>query len=116
VRGQISPESSEKEIQKLEKLRREIKGVRIFPRYLGIGVAATFLLYMVSLSAASGWLVNPIYRTPENETPMLFLFAISNGLFMIVGLLTLFEVFSVMKKEFEEIKRKQKEIGKIKGI
>jgi hypothetical protein len=31
---------------------------------------------------------------------------------MFVGFYTLIEVFNVMKKEFEEIKEKQKKIGK----
>jgi hypothetical protein len=112
LRDQITPESSGKEIQKLKELKMEIEGTKIFPRYLGIGVAATFLFYMLSLIIALGWLANPVSRPPENELFLMISFLFANILFMFVGFYTLIEVFNVMKKEFEEIKEKQKKIGK----
>lgn len=114
LRSHITPESSKKDIDNLKKLKVEIEEIKIFPRYLGIGVTLTFLCYMFSLIAASGWLANPLSRTPDNEAFIIILFTVSNVLFLIVGLLTIFEVFTVMKKEFEKIKKKQKEIKEIK--
>jgi hypothetical protein len=114
LRSHITPESSHKEIDKLKRLKKEIEEVKIFPRYLGIGVTVTFLSYMFSLIVASGWLANPLNQTPNNELLIIVLFTVSNVLFLFVGLFTIFEVFNVMKKEFEEIKKRQKEIKEIK--
>jgi len=111
-RNKITPESSNKEIQNLGKLKREIEGIKIFPRYMGIGIGVTFALYMFSVIVASGWLANPSARTSAQEFFVLASFGLANTLFLVVGLYTIGEVFLTMKKEFDEIKKKQDEVKK----
>ena len=109
-RDKIKLESSDKEIQNLRKLKKEIKGIKIFPRYMGIGMALTFALYMFSVIAAIGWFTNPSAHTPYQELSIIASFALANILFLIFGLFTMGEVFVTMKQEFEEIKKKQEEV------
>jgi Fe2+ transport system protein B len=47
-KSKITPDSSQEDFNRLNQLRRNIKEVRIFPRYLGIGILITFMLFMFS--------------------------------------------------------------------
>lgn len=94
-----------------EKLRVEIKKIKIFPRYLSIGVTTTFSLYMISVIGTSFWLADPTaYIGSTQELLMIASFLLANIVFAAVGLYAIIEVYSAMKKEFEEIKKKQAEV------
>lgn len=109
-RDKITLESSEKDIKNLGKLKKEIKGIKIVPRYMGVGIASTFVVYIFSIIVSTGWLTVPSSRTPDREFLLFTLFMVGSLLFVTVGLFTIVEVYFTMKKEFEEIKKKQKEV------
>jgi len=109
-RCELTLDSSEKEIKQLQKLSKEREQMKIFPRYLGAGIAVTFALYMCSVVFSSFWLLYTDFRTLNTEIDIILTFWPANTLFMVVGVLVTFEVFQSMKKEFEEIKEKQKRV------
>jgi hypothetical protein len=109
-RCELTLDSSDKEIKQLQKLRKEIEQIKIFPRYLGGGIALTFAFYMLSVTFSTFWLLYTDFRTLNTEIDIIVTFWPANILFMVVGVLVIFEVFQSMKKEFEEIKEKQKRV------
>lgn len=109
-RCELTLDSSDKEIKQLQKLRKEIEQIKIFPRYLGVGIALTFVFYMSSVTFSAFWLLYTDFRALNTEIDIIITFWPANFLFMVVGVLVIFEVFQSMKKEFEEIKEKQKRV------
>jgi len=109
-RCDLTLDSSDKELKQLQKLQREIEQMKIFPRYLGVGIALTFVFYMFSVAFSTYWLLYTNFRTLNTEIEIIGTFWSANTLFMVVGVLVIYEVFRSMKKEFEEIKEKQKRV------
>jgi len=109
MKEKISPESSAKEIKNLQNLAKEIKETRMFPRYLGLGVAIVFVSYMITVITALGMLVNPEPNDVRLPIVMVSFISATSG-FLVVGLHTILDVHRTMKEEFEEVKKKQKEI------
>jgi len=109
-RCELTLDSSDKEIKQLQELRKEIEQIKIFPLYLGFGVALTFMLYMSSVLVSTGWLLFTDSRVFTTEAEIIGFFHTANILFMAVGILVIYEVFQSMKKEFEEIKERQKRV------
>ena len=113
-KNKITADASNKDFKRLKKLRDEIKEIRIFPRYLSIGILITFISFMLSVIVDGGWLAQPLNRTSENEFAIYTAFVVAIVLFLFVGILTIFEIFNTMRKEFEDVKKKQKEAKKFK--
>jgi putative Mn2+ efflux pump MntP len=65
---------------------------------------------MLSVTFSTFWLLYTDFRTLNTEIDIIVTFWPANILFMVVGVLVIFEVFQSMKKEFEEIKEKQKRV------
>jgi putative Mn2+ efflux pump MntP len=78
--------------------------------YWGFGIVATFFFFGISAIGDVGWLANSANRTSVNEFTMLVFFFLAISLFLVVGIFTIIEIFYSMKKEFEDIKKKQKEV------
>ena len=110
----ITAETSNKDFKRLTKLREEIRAIRIFPRYLGVGVSVTFLLFIFSAFADSAWLVQTANRVPDNDFFIGLLFYLSIAGFFAIGSLAISEIFNTMRKEFEDVKRKKKEAEEYK--
>ena len=107
LKSKITPESNNKEMKQLNNLRSEIKDMRNFPYYLGIGVVITFSLYIISTTYDVFWLTNP---TQGTDIFLAIVFIVATFSFFLVGLGAIFSIFRSMKKEFEEITKKQNEI------
>jgi hypothetical protein len=105
----IEPDASPKDFKHLKELAGRIQEIRIFPRYLGAGVVVTFFSFMVSTLIDWGWLVQPANRLPENDIYIALPFLIAIFLFLSIGVLTIGEIYDMMRKEFEDIKKRQKE-------
>jgi hypothetical protein len=107
----IKPDASPKDFKRLQELSDRIKEIRIFPRYLGIGVVATFLSFAVSILLDWSWLIQPASQIPENDIYISMSFMVAIALFLAIGFLTMVEIYDMMRKEFEDIKKKQKEVA-----
>jgi hypothetical protein len=109
LKEKITVDSTDKEIKQLKWLKERINETRILPRYLGIGVAGTFLCFMASTFFSGTWLYTSVNRTPNNEFLMMLFFVIGFVAFGFVSLFIVLEIHTTMKKDFEEIKQKRKE-------
>jgi hypothetical protein len=105
----ITADSSSKDFKKdfknLKNLKNEIEQYKILPRYLSIGIFITFLLFMMEAIFDWVWFVEPTNGLFV-EGGFLIVAVIS---FLVIGVITIAEIAQTMAKEFEEIKKKQKE-------
>jgi len=98
-------------IARLTTLTEELSSKISFPTYLSWGILATFVGYIASTLMCIEWLV--ISSAPICEHIDYWLspvFAGSTIAFLIVGIITIRDTYLLMKKEFEEIKRKIEEL------
>jgi uncharacterized protein (DUF2225 family) len=110
IRTTLTPESTDKEMKQLNSLIKEIKSMSKFPSDLGIGVVFTFSVYFVSILFDSLQLVNP--SSTSSQTFVLGgLFIVATVSFFFVGGNAILRIYSSMKKEFDEITKKQKELA-----
>lgn len=105
-RKKLTPEATDKEFKRLQQMANAVKGTRIFPRYLGVGVLLTFGFCIFLAVSAFGPLINPANRTVENEMIISVFFSVTIISFLLLGLITIFDIAVTMKKEYERIKRK----------
>jgi hypothetical protein len=110
LKSKITPESNDKEMNKLNNLRLEIKEVTGFPFILGVGVVITFVLYFFSTMLDSTWLIS---ASPAEglDLVLTLVFWLATISFLFLGLGAISNISVFMKKEFEETTKKQKEIG-----
>jgi uncharacterized membrane protein YciS (DUF1049 family) len=113
LKDKITPDSKSKELKKLQDLQDLIKETKIFPRYLGYGVSLTFVGYVTSVLVDWAWLINLDNRVELLEIIITTVFAISTVAFLFVGGLAILEIYLSMRKEFEDIKKKQEEVKKV---
>ena len=109
LRNKITPESKDKDKnqKQLDNLLKEIRDMKKFPRYLGVGVMITFLLYFVSLVYDSYWFTG--WGSALNSyVTFWFIFIMATTSFFAVGISAILAIFDSMKKEFDEITAKQK--------
>jgi hypothetical protein len=109
-KSKITADAPNKDFNHLKELRDNIEEIKIFPRYLSYGILATFGTFILSALAAFVWLSNKDNQVPENDLYIIIPFLIAVLLFFSLGMLTIGEIFDTMRKEFEDIKKKQKEI------
>lgn len=109
-RNKITADAPSKDFKHLEELRNSIEQIRIFPRYLSYGILASFVAFMISAMVDFLWLSNKNNQVPENDLYTSLPLFIAILLFFVVGMLTIGEIFDTMRKEFENIKKRQKEI------
>jgi hypothetical protein len=119
-KNKITADAPEKDFKHLKEIRDNIEQVRIFPRYLSYGILATFSAFMISAISDVLWLSNKSNQLPENDPYLTIPLITAISLFLVIGFLTIGEIFDTMRKEFEDIKKKQKEAteyksGSIKG-
>lgn len=104
LKKKISSESSEQEFKRLKVLGWEIKEMKAFPRYLGIGVSVVFWLYIVTAFYALGSLLGSAEQDAMRETIIIILFIFSTIGFSVVGSYAIGDVYRTMKGEFEQVK------------
>jgi hypothetical protein len=109
LKAKITPESDDKEAQ-LKLLMIEIKAKRKFPFYLGIGAIATLFLYTTSVYLDTLWLITPSPHPAGFDNLLLFFFIAGTSFFMAVGFDVVVSIYKSMKREFDEITKKQKEL------
>jgi hypothetical protein len=114
LKEKIDAESSKKEdFERLTTLSNEIKGIKIFPRYLSFGVLIVFVCYMFAVAFA-------FYRLTVSQPTTIFVleflmvlfFGFSMFGFLIVGMYTIFDVYRAMMTEFEKVKKEKEEVEK----
>jgi len=108
-KSKITVDAPNKDFKRFNQLRAEIKQVRVVPSYWAIGILSTFLLFMVSAFGDTSWLVISADRTSVNEFLIVTFFMLGIILFTFIGGYTIGEILTTMTKEFEDIKKKQKE-------
>jgi|GEM_PF-2255927 len=110
-RTKISADSSNKDFNKdfknLKNLKKEIEQYKIFPRYLSFGILLTFFLFMMEAIIDWTWLIAPPKTSGISVEGAFFIVAVIS--FLLIGVFTISEIFDTMRKEFEDIKKKQKE-------
>jgi len=112
MKAKISSESSDKEFKQFKTLSTEIKGMKIFPRYLGFGVLAVFSLYIITAFSAVGWLMNPSLDDFSRDFTLVMFFFVSTFGFLFVGSYAITDVLRTMIREFEQIKKEKEEVEK----
>lgn len=115
-RDKLTPEASSKEFKSLQKLANQIKEIKIFPRYLSLGIVFTFVSYMMCAFVSAAWLVNPINRTPDAELVIMITFVLAHSAFLTLGAITVIDISLTMKREYERIKRKLEEDKEFQGL
>ena len=109
MKQKLSAESSNKVFKQLETLATEIKDIRGFPTYLGAGVLAVFFGYFVASLTALAMLASPATQGDARESILLLAFTLSTCGFAIVGFYAIADVYSTMRKEFEQLSREQED-------
>lgn len=119
IKRKISSNSSDKDFKRLETLASEIKKIKAFPRYLGIGVSFVFSFFTVTAIVSVFWLLFP--EVVAYEITIILFFFLAIGGFFLVGIYALSDVFLTIKrefdsakKEFEEIEKLEKEVDQVK--
>jgi len=109
-KSKITADAPSKDFKHLEELRDNIEQIKIFPRYLSYGIWASFAAFMISAMIDFLWLSNTVNQVPENDLYVGLPLMVAIILFLFIGVLIIGEIFSTMKNEFEDIKKRQKEI------
>ncbi len=79
-----------------------------FPYYLGVGVIATFTIYFVSVLYDTLQLLSP---SPNADLLLAGFFLAGTFSFFLVGGSAIITIYTSIKKEFDDITTKQKELG-----
>jgi uncharacterized membrane protein (DUF106 family) len=108
VKAQTTPEKASKDAKTLKTLGDEIKEMKTFPSYLGPLVFMDFALFAITAINSSLWFVG---RREETQVyPILGFFIASMTLFVVVGTGAIIDVYSSMKREFEQLKKEKEEV------
>ena len=110
LKNKISTDSKTEELKKLKSLIKEMKDLRGFPDYLGKFAVFTFIVYIAQIIIDLVWLVS-ISPSAALGFSSWVLFAVATVFFFLVGGSAIGTIYSIMKKEFDEITKKQKELG-----
>lgn len=111
LKKEITSESSKKDLKQLRTLASEIQKIRTFPKYLGFGVLAVFMLYILTVATAFNWFVYPnLYRDDTSEFILRNLFLVSTIGFLAVGGYAIIDVYRAMRQEFEQMKKQKDEV------
>jgi hypothetical protein len=92
-----------KDAKKLKDLIDKISLQQSFPTYLGLGMGVTFLGYITSTLMSVGWMVE--WEKPTMDYWLIPTFALTTIVFLIVGLISIKDIHSIMKRNFERTKR-----------
>lgn len=108
------PESfSEKNLKKtskrLDDLSDEINSIKEFPRYLGWGVIADFLLFLATAFFCFAYLFSAENTITKNDFVIIFLFLGALFVFMVVGVYGIFDILETISTHFEKLKEKKEE-------
>lgn len=101
---------TQKRISRLKTISEELSEKISFPSYLSWGILLTFVGYIASTLMSVQWLANPNATISEHIDQWLpTVFGVTTFVFLIVGIVSIKDIYSVMKKEFEETKKKIEE-------
>lgn len=107
IKKKLDEESSEKDFEKLKRLAIEIKEIKMLPRYLNYAALA-FIGYIATAIIDFLWLTNTSYYYLSDAVWFLFLF--STLLFLSAGVDVIRDFRSVMKSEYESVKKEVQEV------
>lgn len=113
IKEKINEESSDKDFKRLKTLAAEIKGIKIFPRYLGVGVIMVFSFYIITALYAVGWLMSPSLEEFGWDYTLVTLFIFSTFGFLGVGYSAIIDVYRAMRMEYEQLKKEKEEVEKV---
>lgn len=105
----LTIKNADEQHKRLKKIEKEIKANKDFPTYMGASVIVTLLAFMLSSVFDVLWLMNNNYY---DYTPLIF-FIMAIFLFAIVCLTATSEISWMLRREFEAVKKKQKEVKKV---
>ena len=112
MKEKISSESSDKDFKRFKTLASEIRGIKAFPKYLGLGVSMVFFGYFLTALSSFFWFTVPSDIKGMYEPSILIFFFISTTGFFLVGIYAILDVYLAMKGEFEQVKKEQEEVEK----
>ena len=98
---------SQEEISELTNLIEGIQERQAVPTYLSWGAGFTFLGYVATTYLSFCWIVD-FYRQSA-DTLIHITFPSSTIIFLLVGLLSIKDIYQTMKKEYEDLKKKVEE-------
>lgn len=90
--------SSKGEVENIERLGANIRQAQKFPKYLSVGMVVVFLGYLLSSFLSILWFVS-IYRD-QLDSCLPIIFGITTSAFLLVGLISIRDAYSSLKKEF----------------
>lgn len=102
-RNEQDKEGREKTQKALTKVIESIS----FPTYLRIGVGATFLGYTITTLASLAWLID--WQKSVMNLILVPLFGISTVVFLFVGLISIKDIHSTMREDFNQMIKNLKE-------
>lgn len=86
-------------VENIERLGTNIRQAQKFPKYLSVGMVVVFLGYLLSSFLSILWFVN-IYRD-QLDSCLPIIFGITTSAFLLVGLISIRDAYSSLKKEFD---------------
>jgi flagellar biosynthesis protein FlhB len=97
-----------KTTSRLDDLEKEVHSMKSFPKYLGLGVILSFMLFLFTS------IISFIYVTGNhfagNDSPVMALFIVSIILFFGVGFYSIFDVNAAISGNFQKLKKQKEEI------
>ena len=112
MKEKVSSESSDKDFKRLKTLASEIREIKAFPKYLGLGVIMVFTGYLFTFMICLFWVGASSNTKSTYEPTILIFFFISTIGFFLVGIFAITDVHRAMKKEYEQLKKGQEEVEK----
>jgi len=103
IASAVKAESPDALLDYLKKKAQEIKTRKAFPEYLSWGVGITFSTYILTAFMCLGYLVD---YNREGSDAIPWMFGLTTLVFLIIGLLSIKDIYRLMEKEFEETKAK----------
>ena len=100
--GNIDGKITDKKIQKIRDSLDNIGSKTTPPEYMRIGIMISFIGYIISIFMSLWWLLD--WNKPIMDGGLPSIFGVTTFVFLIVGVISIKDIYSVFTKEYEKLK------------
>jgi len=100
--GEVTATTSAKELEEMQTQLEELVEKTSIPEYLGIGVGLAFSLFILSCLMSIVWNMGWNFELMDKYLPITF--GGATLLFLVVGIVTVNDIYSSLKQEYQEQK------------